>query len=375
MADWRFEVCDRDGSNAEEIVAATARAVTIPLNGGRTASFTVRLDSRQAERVLALDGDLLKVYRNNLLLFCGPLVTAEESSAEGGGTIAVTAADAMWRLTHRLLGKGVDANGRGVGYGEGTALSQVEKGLIMRHVVETANGEADTGIRIGSINSASLAYVGPWYFKPASEALVEVASTLDGPDWDLVPSEPTPDAAGVKVATFNTYTAKSTSRIDGQVDAVIFEYGIGKCNVADYKRPRSASDLLNKGWSLPAGFPDAHPGGQVPIANTYDASASIAAHGLHEGLVSEDLTVDAFRQQLVNEHVRIRRVPRETIVFTPRSNSEYDYGSEFIEGDLVTARAVVNGTVRFDVSVRVYVVGFNVDDEANERMDLVLIAE
>jgi hypothetical protein len=372
VAAWRFEVCNRDGTNVEPIVKARNRTVSIPLNGLPVATFTIRIDDPRATRVLALDGLLLKVYRNNVLVFCGPLTTAEEASSGRGASITVGAAGVWWRLGKRLTGKAVDGAGRGVGYTEGTPLAPVNKSVLVQHLIENANAESDTGVRIGTVTSAGSSYIGPWYFKVTAEAVAEIVATLDGPDIELVPSEPTVDGAGVKLGTLNIVPNLSTNRSSG-ANSVDWEYGRGKRNVASYRRLRTLDGLLNKAWSIPTGFPDAHDVGTAPIANSSDTSASLALHGLLEAIVSDDLGVDSFRQTLADEHARIRKQARETILFDPHPARSPNYPTDFKVGDLVAARAAIGGVSRFDVVMRVYGVAFTIPEQGPERLELVLV--
>lgn len=366
---WRFELCDYAGGGSEQIEQAYTRKVTFGLNMTPTVAFTVALTNPLAPDLLGLNV-LVKAYRNNVLSFVGPVVTAEEATegAGGNGTLAVTAAGVFWRLGKRLVGKGVDANGKGVGYAEGTSLAMVDRGTIAMHLIENANATAETGVATNAawIQASATAFVGPWYFKSVAEAVTEMSATLDGYDFEITPIEP----AGGKIGEFRVYAAKGAAKPE-----VVFEYGDGKLNMKGYRRPKTLDGLLNVGYSLPAGFPDAAAAGSVPVSNTVDVAASIAAYGRAEGVVQGELTVDDFRQKLVDEHVRIRRYPREQIIFEVDDGAEYDYGADYAVGDTVTGRAKVGGSVRFDGSVRIYGAQFEIDDAGVERVALTMVPQ
>lgn len=380
---YRFAICDRDGGNAEDLVNVGERSVTLIQNGMATAAFRMRLDNLAAPAILgAANPDtrlvkLLKVYRNNVLLFIGPIVAASESASGEGGVIGVTAADPLWTLQRRLFGKSVDANTRGVGYTEGTSLSPVDLGSIAQHLIENANADAsfgaaerDTGIRTLNawVTASSNDFVGPWYFKPVSEAILEMSAMLTGYDFRLIYVEPLIDAQGVKLAEFHAAASMAVAR-----DEVIFEYGTGKRNMKGYNRPLTLDGGANVTYALPSGFPDSHPAGQAPIVNNNSTATSRAARGVLEAVVSSDLAVDSNRQALVNEHARIRQNPREQVTFEVKSDVEYDYGTDFTVGDIITGRAKIGDSTRFDALFRIYGVTLSPSNEGTETLSLTVL--
>lgn len=376
---WRWVLTDWAGASYGELTNVAERKLGITLNGLPTAGGRVRLNNRHAPTLLDLVCRL-KIYRNNILYFHGPVVTAEENAAGEGGTIAFTAAGAQWRLLKRLLGKSVDADGKGVGYSLATAGAQTDLSSMVKNIVDTVHGDTSftlleryTNIKTDAawVTASSNGFVGPWYFKPALEAITEISSLLGGPDVEFRPVEPTTDANGVTIAELKAVGFQGAAQA-----GVIFEYGVGLRNMSGYRRPRGIDGLLNRAHSLPQGFPDVAVPGQLPISNVQDASASLAAYGAMEAMVTGDLTVDALRQILVDEHVRIRRAPREQIIFTPKKDTGYVYNPvpvlphEFAVGDIVNARAAVDGVVRFNATMRVYGVSFSLDAEGGEMMEV-----
>lgn len=386
MAKWTLELLDYAGVAIGELQNASARKFTDPLNAPKVSTGQIRLDNDLAPDVLDL-ARLLRCKRNGVLVGMLPLQSGEEVASEGIATIPYVATDPLGDiLADRLIGKGVDAKGKGVGYAQGTALLPVVRGQIAKAIIDVTNAaDGFTGVATDNtwITDASTGYVGPWYFKQIAEAILEMSATLDGYDFEIRPTEPVDigfGAANPKIAEFRTYVARGSAKPD-----VIFEYGFGKTNLRGYRRPRTIADLLNRAYSLPQGFPDAavqltppdaNGNGdtyQTVVANDYDASASVTKWKLREGVVSGDLTVDAFRKTLCNEHVRIRRNPREQIIIELASNIEYDYGVDYGVGDIVTARAKVNDVMRFDATFRIYAVNFDIDENGNEAVSLTVI--
>src|SRR5205085_2404742 len=129
-----------------------------------------------------------------------------------------------------------------------------------------------------------------------------------------------------------------------------FEYGAGLRNMASFSEAGTLEGLANRPYSLPAGFPDSHDLGSGPIGRSgavAGGAASEAAHGIHEALVGDDLSVDSYRVQLVDEHQRVRQVPRKLITFVPTKTGKRSYpfgvpapAGGYSYGDIVGARAV-----------------------------------
>lgn len=359
---WQFVLADlAAGTALGEVTKATARTLTVGLNRLPTAAFTVRLDHPLAGRMLEATA-LVQAYQvaadgSKTLRFAGPVVAAEESAQGAGGTLQVTAAGAFWRLGHRLIGRSA------AGFSQGSAVSQVDRGQIAAAILAAVNADGDTGIRLGTVQPSAPGYVGPWRFIPASEAITQLSATLDGFDFEVAPVEPTVDSAGLQIGTLNVAGVIGQTRPEA-----IFEYGTGRRNVQTYTRPVTLDGLLNAAWNLPEGFPE------NPVSAVVSSSdaTSIAQWGRMEGLVTGDVTVDAMRAQLVAEHVRIRRNPRQVITFDPARTAPR-FGPDYLVGDVVTARARVGGSTRFDGQFRVYGVTVSIDDEgtATEQLELV----
>lgn len=354
---WQLVLADiATGTSLGEVTNAKDRSVSIQLNRMPTCAFTVRLDHPQAVRLLACDV-LVKAYQDKTLRFIGPVVSVEESTKGEGGTLRVNAAGALWRLTKRLVGK------TNVGYSKGTAVSPVDRGAIAADILTTVNAEGDTGIRVGTIAASTTGYVGPWRFKPAAEAITELSATLDGYDFEIAPTEPTADSSGLQIGTLNIAPI-----LGGTKGEAIFEYGTGKRNVRGYSRPVTLDLAMNLGWNLPEGFPDNSIGAVV----TQSDATSITKWGRMEAVVPGDVTVDSMRQRLVDEHIRIRRNPRQTVTFEPASHGPH-FGTDYSIGDIVTARAKLANVTRFDGLFRVYGVTVDINEEGTltEKLNLV----
>lgn len=359
-SEWEFVLADlATGTAIGEIVNASERELVLLLNRLPTATFQVRLSNPMSARLLNANV-LLKVYQQRVLRFIGPVVSVEEAASGEGGTLKVNAAGAFWRLTKRLIGK------NGAGYSQGSAGSQVDRGQIAASILAAVNAEGDTGIRLGIVTPSAPGYVSAWRFMSAADAISQLSATLDGYDFEVAPTEPTSDASGLQIGMLIV-----APFIGQQRPEAIFEYGVGKRNVASYTRPVTLDGLLNLGWNLPEGFPDSGTIVTSPVGGQPDAT-SLAQWGRMEALVTGDVTVDAMRQKLVDEHVRIRKNPRQVIAFEPAVNAPR-LGTDYMVGDVVTARAVANGSARFNGLFRVYGVTVSINEEATVTYKLELI--
>jgi hypothetical protein len=372
---WRFVLATLGGVNLGELRQASNRHVDLVHRGLDAGSFSVPLNHPLGD-VLSTGDALVKAYYETStgakqLKVCGPIITVEENGDEqGNGSLAVTFGSVYWRMAFRLIGKS------NTGYSDGTALAQKDIGAMAATLITrvqqpegtTFDAGGDAGIRIGSLAAIRNGWIGPWYYKPVNEAISEMANVLDGFDFDVIPTEPTPDASGLKLGEFIAAPFLGEARPN-----VIFEYGCGKKNISTYKKQLTNETLLNYGYQLPSGFPE---NATESVLSAFDA-ASIATRGRYEGVVPGDLIVPEFRQQLVQEHVDIRKQPREVFTFTPTVANEYEIGVDFDIGDIVGARVKSTvpdeETIRFDGSVRCYAASFDIDDEGQAEPALTLI--
>lgn len=354
---WSFVVCDLGAEQLGEVRNAHNRRVERPLGRLDVASFRIRPDNAMAGYLL--DGDVLvKAYDgvSDVPKFVGEVASADEVATDTDASLQVVCGGALARLEDRLVGKSV----HGVEYGD--AISQLDRGAIAEAILDDVNGDRDTGVRVGTITPSSLSYAGPYWYKAASEAIAELGAAFDGFDFEFAPVEPVADGAGLHLWDFNAAPAIGADRPD-----TILEYGFGTKSLVAYTRRVDRRGLLTKGYGLPPGFPD---NAKDPTIVSASDSAAIAERGLHEGVVQADIGNADLRQRLVDEHVLVRKRPRQLITFTVAFSTPYVYGTDYREGDTIRARAVVNDEVRFNAAFRIYGVAWNIDDEDNVRIEL-----
>jgi hypothetical protein len=179
-------------------------------------------------------------------------------------------------------------------------------------------------------------------------------------NFELAPTEPTTDAEGVQIASFNASSAIGTSKPE-----VVFEYGGNKA-IRSYRRVLSREGLLNQAVSLSQNFPtDAD-------TRVVTDEVSILARGLFEEVITSDIGDASLREALAAAHVAVRKDPRQIVTFEPSQTAPV-FGTDYIVGDTVTARATALGTVRFNGLFRVYGVEISIDENGRETISPTLV--
>lgn len=332
---------------------------TRPLNKLATCSFSVRPDNARAQE-LSEAQRYVKVYRKGTLVFVGPIVTAEEVVERATQTITVNCADAGWFLTKRLAGK----SATGTLYNTATARHTIAQAIIDAEN-SASSTRVDTEAYAPHTSGSAITYkVGP--YRPILEVVQELANSLNGFDWRIHPFESWSGGALVAgyAGAIQMDTLIGTSRPNA-----IFEYGIStRSNVLGYTKTRTRDTQATRVY---------HPHGTEAARMKEDGTAT-DAWDLMEDTISADLTDTAMRDSLLDEHISVRKYPRDLIKMTPHIDPGVTgrLPQPFVDydiGDTVTFRAVVNKTVRFAGNVRVYSINISVDQETGfERVTLIL---
>jgi hypothetical protein len=315
MASWAFILTDHNYVPQGEILNATARKVALPLSKLTTASFQVRLDNPLAQQLMLTSG-YIKCYRKAgaqpwTLRHVGPIISSEATGDKNNATIAVNSVGSGWELQKRQAGK----SATGTIFSTATDRAQIWKSLI-----DTTNGDGETGVSTagGTIGAASAITYTAGPYKSVYDCGVEVATAFDGFDWFLDPVDNF--ASGVVTGT-KLSSLRAAPVLGAQRAEAIFEWGSGRNNIAQYTWTVDRSTMANKVFHNTTNGPDA-PG--FPTVSAIDAS-SIGTWGLLEDLANADLLDQGMRQNLVNEHVKVRKQPKQVIQFTPHIDP-YDSG-------------------------------------------------
>jgi hypothetical protein len=142
--------------------------------------------------------------------------------------------------------------------------------------------------------------------------------------------------------------------------------------VASYSRSVGRDGLLNRAVVSVSGWPD------TPFANKdlriRNDATSQTNRGLFEAQVDDaGVTSDAIRDLIGDFHVLIRKNPRQLITYQLSVNARPAPFVDYVVGDQIRARAVVRGSIRFDVTSRVWGITFNIDNQGNENTELELV--
>jgi hypothetical protein len=364
---WQFLITDLQGLLHGEVNAADDRKVGLPHLRIPTASFNLPLESPLADVVMDTD-TLLRAYRydepsnTKALVFDGPVVSAEEASDGTKQGIAVVAAGPFWRVTKRFIGKTTG------GYSQGIP-TPIDLGLAAHNIIDATNGAGFTGIGKGSRAAVTTGGFGPWWLKNAAEAIAELSGGINSFEHVVDPIEPQSEPGGVggwpRIGNMRIAPAIGQLKPDA-----VFEYGTDRANVSTYSRSVSREGMMTQGIISVNGWPDTPPPGSGLIIQ----ADSVATRGLFEDVVPDAGVVNnTLRSSIVAFHLKYRKVPKEVLTFQPAVNARPAPIVDYMPGDTVRARALVNGKARFDDWFRIWGVTFNIDQTGNENVELELI--
>lgn len=392
---WDFVLTDSFYVPIGQLVNADGRSVALKHNGFPTFNFTVRLDN-PLTYALSGAGGYIKGYRNGVLEYFGPIISAEETADSQTKSLAVVSSGVGWFLQKRLAGKSAD----------GTAFTTTDRAQIIKALLDAINAESETGIATSDIVADVSPYVPPGSgnslvfgstasrpvsglgtpnitaasassykagpYKPLYDCMRELWPGTEGFDWQIVPYDnyTTGIVDSQKIGQFRAYPL-----IGQQQPEAIFEFGQGRNNVMSYRRTISRETQANQVYHNVSDGPDA-PG--YPTQSKFDA-ASILAYRMVEDIAQADVKDLVIRQRLLDEHLRVRAYPRQVVDFQPHlqdgTGRVPDWRTEYMLGDQVRARIKTGGQVTLDAWCRVYGVTFEIDKQGMERVSLTLAEE
>ena len=350
-------ITNRSGVKLAEAYDASSKKLTGILNGAQTLSFALRVDEPVTGHLE--DGRVLaKAYIDGTLRFCGDLVTGDEQGDGEHDTITYTATSALDRLKYRLVGKSR----------EGLSYTDTPRNELISDLIDLANADGDTGVRAGYLTPMSEVSEGPWRYKKVGEAISELASSYDGFDFRLSPTEPTPDDQGVMIARLFMEPSIGSFRQN-----VKFDYGDATNTIASYKRGVAYS-VRNKVYSLPQGFPD----NASQLVLSGEDTLSQARYGVREDIVSSDLVSDELRGQLLTQALAVYGQPKQTLEVTLAETIPWQPFTDFNIGDLVTVnlwRVDRDGQrgLRLGMIARIYSMTIEEGTEGQQQVSLGLV--
>jgi hypothetical protein len=435
---YRFVITDMMGGVVGEVQEASQKTITQVLDNIATGAFTVKTSNPIAEYILN-HPCLCKCYRQPVnrnyayrLMLTGDVTTDEEDTDDQSGALTFTVADPLNRLLLRLIGKGLDSSNHGTGFTAGGIDALEDIADVIGAMLLDVNSDSDLkhcGVTLGIRGpNTPHTYMEAVYFTPFATQLALYTDTLDGVDFQLEAQEPYSLAEYPPTPGSNPYlTGGPPSDLPPQrivtgtsvADTIIaklnvffpmgnflqhegppgvysknrpypvFEFGMGKHNVASYQRIRDRSQLTNRWWNLPDGFPDSNSSedplvkslSTVKNADGLTAAESIDKYGGWEQIDSGDLGtgVTDLRQKLVNAESATTSTPRQQITFVPVINADTDWTIDYFLGDIATIRAYVaeanngQGSMRFNGTLRLYGISGQMDDNEQEQISITTI--
>ena len=326
-----------------------------------TVSFVVGMSTPHLARLAACDG-VIKVYRRGQIVFAGPIISSEIVVDRENKSIRVNCVDFAWYLGKRLVGKSA------TGTLWNTATNRAD---IVDSLLTTVNTEAWTGVTMASPRSAGSAVTykaGPYV--PLLNVIQELGNALDGFDWQFVPIENYNDgvlttAGGPSQVVWGglvCLTVKGVNR-----PGAVFEYGPNtRGNIVSWSMNTTRDGQATRVYHLK--------GQDIRFATN---ATALSYWSLLEDIVSGEFSDTNMRQQLLEEHAKVRGNPRTLIKFTPHIDPG-DTGHvpepwvDYFPGDTVTARFRENNIILFSGLLRVYATRISVDTSGFERVELIL---
>ncbi len=370
---FEVELCDRNGANSAPVYAARNIGVNRMLKGPRTARFQVGAGHPLRARLRTGPRPLVKVYdvtaTGRTLKHIGPLTSYHRRDGDDLN-VDVGSTDAAWYLTKRFVSI------------QNAASAAFERGLLMKWTPLVLHGEVpadasftapavdplwdaatglyedipsfppltiwqppmiqfDTGIRPRTIASTPTVVLPSDTRMRASDLFSLCAAGLDGPDWLLYPSEPTVDTWGARIAHLDVAPVIGTVRANA-----IFNFAHGKNNVSSYEEILDAGAMANLVFGRSSGF------------DLYASdSPAFLVNGALQDFVQIDIPNTALSNQLLADHIAVRKDIRQIITFTiptdvdpsgafPMEKRIPIPGVDYDVGDTVTFAAVEKVPIR-----------------------------
>lgn len=355
---WTFLLTSRTGVPYGEILGASERQVIRALNAPSTAGFRLPIEAAGALAAPLLTSDtLLRCYRGGRLQFHGPVQSVELAASDPNAmpSFAVTAADPSIRFSKRFVGKSPSGT---------AATAAVDRITFIESQIAVANASGETGVQtLGRTSGSTISYPIPAYTR-LNELIATISQTYSGFDWHINPIE---YAAG-KLGTFDAYGSFGSTKPNA-----VFEYQ-GRANMRAPVFQRNWGDVANTVYHLhPAGA--SVPGG---VRSKTDGT-SITDHGLYEDVIDSDLTLDANRDALLDEHILYRKNPRLVFAFQPDFDDYTGrvptWQSDYFLGDQVRCAVRWEGTLLIDGYARLYKMQFDIDANDRESLTPTLVDE
>lgn len=369
---WAYVLTDMAGTRLGEIQDVYERKYTANLSKPSTASFQIRKDNPVIPELFSSDEDyLLQVWDGSTLRFWGPILTANLAMTEGAPpSVAVTAADPAWHLGRRFY----------FGTSAGLALTG-DKGTMAYSILTFQNERGSLGIAASGDTAGSTGTYTAGPYKSALACVQELGQGLDGFDWYIEPTTPATVNAfpggGSKLPTIGTLRLAAV--VGEEKSSAAFEYGLGRINVRSINFLRDQTTRANSILNV------SEEGLEVTALNTNplvfaNDTPTMERWGIYEEMAElSGVTNVALRQQYVEEALKVRENPRRVLAMTSDIDDHTGrvpvFGVDYWLGDIVPAKAFVEGAEIFNGDTRVYSVEVALNNAGTGTITPILVEE
>lgn len=340
MADWAFVIDDHAGNAIVPLIEATSIRLAFKRNRTPEMMFAAHLESEEACAITtAIANGLprLRAYRDGTLRFYGrwaPMMEHAQATGEGIGGEHLQAA--FRGPGHMLASRFTAAS---------VTFTATDAGQIAWSLINTANGDSDTGIRQGTI-AATQTRDRTYEHKQVLEAIQQLTEVQGGLDYEIVP---TLDQGVDVLGEFDVFASQGQDKSS----TVTFDFG-----------PDTTGTLraIRRAWQMPVN--GARVLGKDGLVGEATDSGSIAKYGGWAVLeqhtdVSEQATLDDKATAL------LRPDPVEIVTFEPEPTIAPMPWTDYWLGDTVGVRSRY-GSLDFERTARINGITVTIDTNGHE---------
>lgn len=362
-ATWNFVLATRTGTKLGEILDAQERICSPTLQATATASFKILATNPILDDLVNLECNLL-CYRNNQLIFHGPIISVNLEAPEGTATplVGAVAADPSWFFAKRVMDRT-----------SGGTTATNNRLSLAESIIGTANTDGEMGVQtMGyTVSGSSTVMYGP--YRKLNEIIDDLANTIGGFDWRIAPIE----YSSAKIGQFlaGDMPAPGSDTVMGYTrSGVVFEYE-GRDNMRVPNWMKTKDTMANTVYSIP----DDGPASPLGVRSKTD-STSITSYGLYADVAdTSNIAEAALRDSVLDAHIAFRKNPRQLFTFTPDIDDGTgrvpDWITDYNIGDFVRCRFKYNTALLIDGYVRIYKMDFNIDQSGQESLTPTLSLE
>lgn len=401
MPTWKHVIENSEFEPQGELVSVKSSKVVVPLNKTRTAELKISMQNPLAAYIseaVDLEPMYLKSYRDNVMMFHGPLITSQESySGDNTGLITINAAGPDYIFNQRLAG----FTYIGVKFYAEEKITLGEAFIkLLKESEEKENGNSLIDHSRGSEVSFNAGFEATPYVNLA-EVIAAMYKQASGFDWVVLPTEMYELEGEPKIGSLVMQNLISQPQPNA-----VFEWGTNtKGNVSNFNKTTDLTNLVNLGYNIGSAGPEVtesptlsntnfegtgkfrieyRKGGVLKEAEgTVAELAKIAREvwGVREGVIQASILNIPMRKTILEEGVNIRMRPRQVITMQPKIDLEGEndtvasvpaLGVDYNIGDTVPVKVLYDGMLKFYAEARVWATEYTTDENGRETQTLAL---